>query len=110
MPASLLKYWLRDLADPIITSENYNDCIQYAEDPEKAIDIINRLPDTNRRIALYTISFLRVKKRIRFRVEKRSETDVHFIGIHRSCYYQAHFNECQQLGHGVCTQLFKMSF
>lgn len=59
VPASLLKYWLRDLADPIITSENYNDCIEYAEDPEKAIAIINRLPDTNRRIALYTISFLR---------------------------------------------------
>ncbi|CAO3650986.1 unnamed protein product [Mucor hiemalis] len=59
VPASLLKYWLRDLADPIITSENYDDCIQYAEDPEKAIAIINRLPDTNRRIALYTISFLR---------------------------------------------------
>jgi hypothetical protein len=60
VPASLLKYWLRDLADPIITSENYNDCIQYAEDPEKAIAIINRLPDTNRRIALFTISFLQV--------------------------------------------------
>ncbi|KAG2199428.1 hypothetical protein INT47_011540, partial [Mucor saturninus] len=58
VPASLLKYWLRDLADPIITSEDYNDCIRYAEDPEKAIAIINRLPNTNRRIALYTISFL----------------------------------------------------
>lgn len=61
MPASLLKYWLRDLADPIITCENYDDCIQYAEDPEKAIAIINGLPDTNRRIALFTISFLQVK-------------------------------------------------
>lgn len=58
VPASLLKYWLRDLAEPIITSEDYDDCIKYAETPEKAIDIINRLPDTNRRIALFTISFL----------------------------------------------------
>ncbi|KAI8096129.1 Rho GTPase activation protein [Thamnidium elegans] len=58
VPASLLKYWLRDLADPIITCENYDDCIRYAEDAEKAIAIINGLPDTNRRIALFTISFL----------------------------------------------------
>ncbi|RCH91749.1 hypothetical protein CU098_003922 [Rhizopus stolonifer] len=58
VPASLLKYWLRDLAEPIVSSEDYEDCIQYAEEPEKAIAIINRLPDTNRRIALFTISFL----------------------------------------------------
>ncbi|KAI8643705.1 hypothetical protein BD408DRAFT_385067 [Parasitella parasitica] len=58
VPASLLKYWLRDLAEPIISSEDYDDCIRYAEMPEKAIAIINRLPDTNRRIALFTISFL----------------------------------------------------
>lgn len=60
MPASLLKYWLRDLADPIITGEDYDNCIRYAEDAEKAIAIINGLPDTNRRIALFTISFLQV--------------------------------------------------
>lgn len=60
VPASLLKYWLRDLADPIITCEDYNDCIRYSEDAEKAIAIINGLPDTNRRIALFTISFLQV--------------------------------------------------
>lgn len=60
MPASLLKYWLRDLVEPIITSENYYDCIKYAEEPEMAINIINRLPDTNRRIALYIINFLQV--------------------------------------------------
>ncbi|ORE17755.1 Rho GTPase activation protein [Rhizopus microsporus] len=58
VPASLLKYWLRDLVEPIITSENYYDCIKYAEEPEMAINIINRLPDTNRRIALYIINFL----------------------------------------------------
>ncbi|GAA5817066.1 hypothetical protein MFLAVUS_010603 [Mucor flavus] len=58
VPASLLKYWLRDLADPIITGEDYDNCIRYAEDAEKAIAIINGLPDTNRRIALFTISFL----------------------------------------------------
>ncbi|CAO3682455.1 unnamed protein product [Rhizopus stolonifer] len=58
VPASLLKYWLRDLSDPIITSENYYECIQYAEDAQMAIKIINQLPDTNKRIALFIISFL----------------------------------------------------
>ncbi|KAI7903019.1 Rho GTPase activation protein [Cokeromyces recurvatus] len=58
VPASLLKYWLRDLAEPIIPSKDYEDCIQFAEDAEKATTIINRLPDTNRRIILFIISFL----------------------------------------------------
>ncbi|KAG1525155.1 hypothetical protein G6F52_003578 [Rhizopus delemar] len=58
VPASLLKYWLRDLTDPIIPSESYYDCIQSAEDADKAIAIINTLPDTNRRIALFIINFL----------------------------------------------------
>lgn len=64
MPASLLKYWLRDLTDPIIPSESYYDCIQSAEDADKAIAIINTLPDTNRRIALFIINFLQVNKSI----------------------------------------------
>ncbi|KAI8351794.1 hypothetical protein EDC96DRAFT_466952 [Choanephora cucurbitarum] len=58
VPASLFKYWLRDLAEPIVSPEDYDDCIRHAENPAKAIAIINRLPDVNRRIALFTISFL----------------------------------------------------
>lgn len=58
VPASLLKYWLRDLTEPIIGTEYYYDCIQHAEDVDKALAIINRLPDTNRRIALFIINFL----------------------------------------------------
>ncbi|KAI9485231.1 MAG: Rho GTPase activation protein [Benjaminiella poitrasii] len=58
VPASLLKYWLRDLADPLIPSDLYDSCIKHANDKEKAIDIINSLPDVNRRIALYMIRFL----------------------------------------------------
>lgn len=60
VPASLLKYWLRDLAEPLIPTNLYDDCIKYAHDKEKAIDIINSLPDVNRRIALYMIRFLQV--------------------------------------------------
>ncbi|KAI7899381.1 uncharacterized protein BX663DRAFT_441361 [Cokeromyces recurvatus] len=58
VPASLLKYWLRDLADPLVPSEFYDACIKHANDKVKAIEIINLLPDINRRIALYMIRFL----------------------------------------------------
>ncbi|CAO3608897.1 unnamed protein product [Cunninghamella blakesleeana] len=58
VPASLLKYWLRDLAEPLIPSELYDTCLAYSENAPKAIDIINQLPDVNRRIALFMISFL----------------------------------------------------
>ncbi|KAI8973225.1 hypothetical protein BDF20DRAFT_837192 [Mycotypha africana] len=58
VPAALFKFWLRDLAEPLIPAADYADCIQFAEDPKTAIGIINRLPDIHRRIALVTISFL----------------------------------------------------
>ncbi|KAI9299633.1 Rho GTPase activation protein, partial [Cunninghamella echinulata] len=58
VPASLLKYWLRDLAEPLIPSELYDTCLAHSENASKAIDIINQLPEVNRRIALYMISFL----------------------------------------------------
>ncbi|RCI05817.1 hypothetical protein CU098_000790, partial [Rhizopus stolonifer] len=58
VPASLLKYWLRDLAEPLIPTELYQGCIQYAEDKHKCLEIVNSLPDTNRRIVLYMIRFL----------------------------------------------------
>lgn len=58
VPASLLKYWLRNLADPLIATEYYDACIACAEDADAAIAIINGLPEVNRRIALYMISFL----------------------------------------------------
>ncbi|KAI7856712.1 Rho GTPase activation protein [Circinella umbellata] len=58
VPASLLKYWIRDLPEPPITEEFYDDCIACSEDIDKAIEIINKLPDVNRRIVLYILSFL----------------------------------------------------
>lgn len=71
VPASLLKYWLRDLSEPLIPTHLYDDCIQYAHDKGKALDIINSLPDTNRNIILYMIRFLQVKTKIE-REKKRN--------------------------------------
>jgi hypothetical protein len=60
VPASLLKYWLRDLANPLIFTEYYELCIKHSEDIDQAIEVIRKLPDVNRRIVLYLANFLTV--------------------------------------------------
>lgn len=46
-PASLLKLWYRELYDPLIPDELYEECVN-TEDPQKAKDIVDRLPDLNK--------------------------------------------------------------
>ncbi|KAI9275328.1 Rho GTPase activation protein [Sporodiniella umbellata] len=58
VPASLLKYWLRDLVEPLIPTNLYLPCVQSANDTAKAVAIVNSLPDYNRRIVLYIVRFL----------------------------------------------------
>jgi len=60
VPASLLKYWLRDLANPLILTEYYELCIKHSEDINQAIEVIHKLPEVNRRIVLYMANFLAV--------------------------------------------------
>ncbi|KAG8829254.1 hypothetical protein FRC17_006882, partial [Serendipita sp. 399] len=58
VPASLLKLWLRELQDPLIPDELYNDCISCSEDPERVTQMVANLPSINRRVTLFVISFL----------------------------------------------------
>lgn len=58
--ASLLKLWLRELLDPLVPEELYNDCVARAADPGACIDIVERLPTINRRVVLFIISFLQL--------------------------------------------------
>ncbi|CAG8823834.1 9055_t:CDS:2, partial [Racocetra persica] len=58
VPASLFKFWLRDLADPLIPSDFYNPCIQNCENKDSAIVLIKNLPEINRRVVLFVIDFL----------------------------------------------------
>ncbi|RKP10231.1 Rho GTPase activation protein [Thamnocephalis sphaerospora] len=60
VPASTLKFWLRDLAEPLIPGEYYRECIGNAEDPQAAFAMIEQLPEVNRRVAEYLIGFLQV--------------------------------------------------
>ncbi|KAG0704734.1 hypothetical protein DFH29DRAFT_1036948 [Suillus ampliporus] len=56
--ASLLKLWLRELCDPLVPEEMYNDCITHSREPETCIQLVRRLPTINRRVVIFLISFL----------------------------------------------------
>jgi Rho GTPase-activating protein 39 len=58
--ASLMKLWLRELYDPLVPEEMYNECISNAKDPSACISIVERLPTINRRVVLFVISFLQL--------------------------------------------------
>ncbi|PPQ77223.1 hypothetical protein CVT25_011069 [Psilocybe cyanescens] len=58
--ASLMKLWLRELCDPLVPEELYNECIQNSKDPEACVQIVERLPTINRRVVLFVISFLQI--------------------------------------------------
>ncbi|KAJ8299661.1 hypothetical protein KUTeg_023721 [Tegillarca granosa] len=60
IPASLLKLWYRELAEPLIPAEFYEDCIENYANPEPAIEVVNKLPDINRLVLAYLIRFLQV--------------------------------------------------
>lgn len=60
LPASLLKLWYRELHEPLIPAEFYEECITYCNQPDKCIAIIERLPRLNRLVFTYLIRFLKV--------------------------------------------------
>ncbi|XP_022242043.1 uncharacterized protein LOC106459788 isoform X1 [Limulus polyphemus] len=60
VPASLLKLWYRELYEPLIPDEFYNECIEYCNDPESALSIVERLPEINQLVLSYLIRFLQV--------------------------------------------------
>ncbi|KAI5118195.1 hypothetical protein M0805_005549 [Coniferiporia weirii] len=60
VPASLLKLWLRELADPLVPTELYNDCVACAKDPDACVQMVARLPTINRRVVLFVVSFLQL--------------------------------------------------
>lgn len=50
-PASVLKLWYRELYDPLIPDELYDECVQ-TDDPVQAAIIIEKLPAINRTVKL----------------------------------------------------------
>jgi hypothetical protein len=68
VPTSLLKLWLRDLAEPLIPTNLYEECLRIGKDDSlskeetlsKAVNLIEGLPEINRNVIYYVINFLRV--------------------------------------------------
>ena len=68
IPSSLLKLWLRELTDPLVPVEIYDQCIEVGSDEsgdpdmvcKRAYGIVNRLPPSNRAVVLFMIRFLKV--------------------------------------------------
>ncbi|KIK68921.1 hypothetical protein GYMLUDRAFT_236804 [Collybiopsis luxurians FD-317 M1] len=58
--ASLLKLWLRELCEPLVPEEMYNECVANSKDPEACVHIVKRLPTISRRVVLFVISFLQL--------------------------------------------------
>ncbi|XP_062534951.1 uncharacterized protein LOC134204124 isoform X3 [Armigeres subalbatus] len=56
-PASLLKLWYRELYDPLIPDDLYDDCVA-TEDPAEAATIVEKLPKINRLVLTYLVHFL----------------------------------------------------
>ncbi|KAH8828142.1 hypothetical protein DL96DRAFT_1463603 [Flagelloscypha sp. PMI_526] len=58
--ASLMKLWLRELCDPLVPEEMYNECISHSKDSEACLGIVQTLPTINRRVIIFVISFLQL--------------------------------------------------
>lgn len=58
--ASLLKLWYRELEEPLIPHEFYEECISHYDNPEAAVGVVLGLPHINKLVLCYLIRFLQV--------------------------------------------------
>ncbi|KAG0197089.1 hypothetical protein BGX28_009414 [Mortierella sp. GBA30] len=59
VPCSLLRLWIRDLPEPVIPYDMYQQCIQGAQDKDAVAKVISSLPLWHKEIMIYLISFLK---------------------------------------------------
>lgn len=59
--ASLLKLWYRELEEPLIPHEFYDECINHYDNPEAAVNVVLGLPHINKLVLCYLIRFLQVR-------------------------------------------------
>lgn len=60
VPASLLKLWYRELAEPLVPHRFYDRCLQVSDDPVEACRLVEKMPTINRLVLAYLIRFLQV--------------------------------------------------
>jgi len=59
IPASLLKMWVRELAEPLIPNEFYERCLKIRQ-VQAAMDVVDELPQLNRSCIKYLAKYLQV--------------------------------------------------
>ncbi|KAI9342869.1 hypothetical protein BDR26DRAFT_858901 [Obelidium mucronatum] len=98
VPSSLLKLWLRELAEPLIPASLYDDCIDIGReamvvDSEEdvgalAYELLGELPDINHRVALYMLKFLKVV------AEKKNQTLTRMTHANIALVFAPNFLRC----------------
>ncbi|PIA16304.1 RhoGAP-domain-containing protein [Coemansia reversa NRRL 1564] len=73
VPASLLKEWLRDLAEPLVPESLYERCVRAPNDPETAMGVLTLLPPTALHVLKYLLNFL--ARLLRPEVQARTRMD-----------------------------------
>ena len=63
-PASLLKLWFRELAEPLIPSDMYLTAVTHCDDVDACVALVSDLPPINRLVLGYLIHFLQVRRMV----------------------------------------------
>jgi hypothetical protein len=88
VPASLLKLWMRELAEPLIPESFYADCVKVGkltftrtdkENYAAAKKVLDALPDASYRVAMFMIDFLFVRAAGRGCAEMCAHMGVAFV-------------------------------
>ncbi|KAG0055632.1 hypothetical protein BGZ83_007932 [Gryganskiella cystojenkinii] len=59
VPCSLLRLWIRDLPEPVIPYDLYQQCIQGSQDKDAVAKVIAQLPLWHKEMIVYLVSFLK---------------------------------------------------
>ncbi|KAJ2839283.1 hypothetical protein J3B01_000804 [Coemansia erecta] len=58
VPASLLKEWLRDLAEPLVPESLYEQCVSAPDDPATALGVMSLMPESSMHVLKFLMRFL----------------------------------------------------
>ena len=61
LPASLLKLWFRELAEPVIPTDMYLTAVTSCQDADACVALVGELPHLNRLVLFYLVHFLQVR-------------------------------------------------
>lgn len=104
-PASLLKLWYRELYDPLIPDEFYNECTQ-TDDPKEVMAIVDRIPPLNQLVSQMNVQ--NTKKLTVYFLLGANIPYTFSARIRSTGGRRLHKNGFFQFGYGVCTECFAL--